>query len=86
MNFINALIQALQRINFLRFITAFTVMGVFFLITNALIFRTIPQENKEILIHLLGIVEGAVMTIVGYEFGSARNDKKKENNEATTQQ
>ncbi len=68
----------LEKIDLLRFITAFTVMGIFFMITNALIYRQIPEGNKEILIHLLGIVEGAVMTIVGYEFGSSKGSQKKD--------
>jgi nitrate/nitrite transporter NarK len=65
-----------EGIDIMRFMTAFTVMFIFFQITNALIYREIPTANKEILIHLLGIVEGAVMTIVGYEFGSSKSQKK----------
>jgi uncharacterized membrane protein len=67
-----------DKIDVLRFLTAFTVMGAFFLIVNALIYREIPEGNKEILIHVLGIVEGAVMTIVGYEFGSSKDKRKPE--------
>lgn len=72
----NRIIEALKKLDLIRFLTAFTVMGVFFQITNALIYREIPEANKEILIHLLGIVEGAVMTIVAYEFGSSKQTAK----------
>ncbi len=69
--------KLLEKVDVLRFMTAVTVMGAFFLITNALIYQEIPEANKEILIHLLGIVEGAVMTIVGYEFGSSKGSQQK---------
>jgi hypothetical protein len=67
----------LEKVDVLRFLTAFTIMAVFFIITNALIYREIPEGNKEILIHLLGIVEGAVMTVVTYEFGSSKGSDRK---------
>jgi len=71
-------IEKLLKTDWLLFITGFTVMGVFFKIVNALIYLQIPEENKEILIHVLGIVEGAVMTVVGYYFGSSKEKKKDE--------
>lgn len=71
------IIEALKKLDLIRFLTAFTVMGVFLMITNSLIYHTIPEANKEILIHLLGIVEGAVMTIVAYEFGSSKQAANK---------
>jgi nitrate/nitrite transporter NarK len=72
-----------EGIDIMRFMTAFTVMFIFFQITNALIYREIPEANKEILIHLLGIVEGAVMTIVGYEFGNSKNSQNKTEDKIT---
>lgn len=71
-------IKNLFKIDFIRVMTAVTVMGSFFIIVNALIFREIPGGNKEILIHVLGIVEGAVMTVVGYEFGSSKGTQLKD--------
>jgi hypothetical protein len=64
------------KIDGIRFITAFTMLGVFILVAYALVFIHIPTENKEVLIHLLGIVEGGVLAIVGYEFGSSKATKK----------
>jgi hypothetical protein len=77
----NLLKTFFEKVDLLRFMTAVTVMGAFFLIVNALIYREIPEGNKEILIHALGIVEGAVMTVVGYEFGSSKSKKKDEPND-----
>jgi hypothetical protein len=83
---IERIFQLIKGIDTLRVLTATTVMGVFFLITNALIYRAIPEGNKEILIHLLGIVEGAVMTIVAYEFGSSKSTIKKETETQNTEE
>lgn len=36
----------------------------------AIVFITVPEHNKELMIHTTGIVEGIVLSIVGYYFGS----------------
>lgn len=64
------------RLDLIRVMTAATVLLAFYMIGDALINKVIPAENKEILIHMLGIVEGAVMTIVGYEFGASKGPRK----------
>jgi len=38
----------------------------------------VPDENREIFIHLLGIVEGVVISIFSYYFGSSLGSKLKE--------
>jgi hypothetical protein len=34
----------------------------------------VPETNKEIFIHMIGIVEGVALSIFGYYFGSAKKD------------
>jgi len=68
----------LIKIDVMQFIAAMTVMSVFLMVVNALIYRVIPPENKEILIHVLGIIEGAVMTIVSFYYGSSKGSQKKD--------
>jgi hypothetical protein len=53
--------------------TATGVIGlaVFVFIVYAIVFLTIPEQNKEVWIHLIGISEGVVLSIFGYYFGSA---------------
>lgn len=38
--------------------------------------QNVPDSNKEIFIHLIGIVEGISLSIFGYYFGSAIKDNK----------
>jgi hypothetical protein len=44
---------------------------VFCFIVYAIVFLHVPEDNKELWIHLIGICEGVVLSIFGYYFGSA---------------
>jgi hypothetical protein len=41
------------------------------------VFLDIPASNKEIFIHLIGIVEGVALSIFGFFFGSSDVEKKR---------
>lgn len=43
----------------------------------ALLFKGIPEQNKDPFIHSLGMLDAAVSFIVGYYFGSSAGSKKK---------
>lgn len=36
----------------------------------------VPETNREIFIHMIGIVEGIILSIFGYYYGSAMKDNK----------
>jgi len=40
-------------------------------------YLTIPEANRELFINLLGIIEGAVISIFGYYYGSSRGSDQK---------
>lgn len=62
--------------------TGYTVLASFLFVIVALIFISIPEANREIFIHALGIIEGAfVGNLVNHFFGSSNNNKPKELNE-----
>jgi hypothetical protein len=44
---------------------------IFCFIVYAIVFLHVPEDNKELWIHLIGICEGVVLSIFGYYFGSA---------------
>jgi hypothetical protein len=57
-------------------LTGLTGLGAFLFIIYAIVYLDIPESNKEVWIHLIGICEGIVLSIFGYFFGSAiKNDK-----------
>lgn len=52
-------------------VTGFIGLGVFCFIVYAIAFLQVPEANKEVWIHLIGICEGVVLSIFGYYFGSS---------------
>lgn len=57
--------------DFMFTLTGLIGLSVFCFIVYAIAFLQIPDSNKEIWIHLIGISEGVVLSIFGYYFGSA---------------
>ena len=57
--------------DFMFTLTGLIGLAVFCFIVYAIAFLQIPDANKEIWIHLIGISEGVVLSIFGYYFGSA---------------
>lgn len=64
------------------FLTAAGLGLLFYLVTHVLN-RAIPDGNREIAIHTLGIIEGVVVTIYSFYFGSSAGSRiKNEDNNA----
>lgn len=59
--------------------TGYTVLSSFLFVICCLMFIPIPEANREIFIHVLGIIEGAfVGNLVNHFFGSAASRVKDE--------
>ena len=59
----------------------FNATGVVGLLAFAFLVYTVvttqvPESNKEIFIHMIGIVEGVALSIFGYYFGSAKKENR----------
>ena len=57
-------------------LTGLTGLAAFAFIIYAIVYLEIPETNKEVWIHLIGICEGIVLSIFGYFFGSAVRKNK----------
>jgi uncharacterized membrane protein len=77
-DFIDKMFEKLERIDLLKTIVCLVVLYVFVMMVNRLLKEAIPEENREIIIHLLGIVEGIVGTLVAFYFGSSKGSQKKD--------
>lgn len=64
-------VAKMHKFDFLFYLTGIIGLGVFCFIVYAIVYLTIPEANKEIWIHLIGISEGVVLSIFGYYFGSS---------------
>jgi len=57
-------------------ITGLVGLGAFGVIIWAILALDIPETNKELFYHLIGIVEGVSLSIFGYYFGTSMKDDK----------
>jgi len=64
-------VSKVHKFDFMFYLTGLVGLGIFCFIVYAIVYLTIPEQNKEIWIHLIGISEGVVLSIFGYYFGSA---------------
>lgn len=58
-------------------ITGLVGLTAFGFIVYVITQLNVPEGNKELFIHLIGIVEGVALSIFGYYFGTSMKDKDK---------
>jgi hypothetical protein len=64
-------IAKIHKFDFLFYLTGLVGLASFCFMIYAIVYLTIPADNKEVWIHLIGITEGIVISIFGYYFGSS---------------
>jgi hypothetical protein len=64
------------KIDFLFNLTGLVGLTAFGVIVWAILVLDIPEQNKELFYHLIGIVEGVTLSIFGYYFGTSMKDEK----------
>ena len=69
-------ISKVKKLDIMFNLTGLVGLGSFSFLVYAIVYLEIPQHNKEIWIHLIGICEGVLMSIVGYFFGSVAKSKE----------
>ena len=61
--------------DFMFNLTGVVGLLAFAFIIYAIVYLEVPENNKDVWIHLIGICEGIVLSIFGYFFGSAVRKK-----------
>lgn len=64
-------IAKIHKFDILFYLTGVVGLASFCFMIYAIVYLTIPDDNKEVWIHLIGITEGIVISIFGYYFGSS---------------
>ena len=64
------------KIDWLFNVTGLVGLGAFAFLVYIITTVEVPENNKEIFIHLIGIVEGVALSIFGYYFGTSMKDNK----------
>lgn len=62
--------------DFMFNLTGIIGLAAFAFIIYAIVYIEVPENNKEVWIHLIGICEGIVLSIFGYFYGSAVRKNK----------
>jgi hypothetical protein len=65
-----------KKFDFMFNLTGFISLMAFAYIVYAITNMEIPESNSEVWIHLIGVTEGVMLSIVGYYFGSAMKQNK----------
>lgn len=65
------------KLDIMHFVTGIVALLAFVFALIVVAFLHIPEENRELFIHILGIIEGAVLGIYTYYYGSSAGSKQK---------
>lgn len=72
------LLDYFKRVDIMKTVTGLIILAVFCYLVSKIVTQELPETNREIVIHVLGIIEGAVMAIVTYYFGSSKGSQHKQ--------
>ncbi len=64
------------KLDYMHDFTGFIGLGSFCFMIYAIVYLEIPASNKEVWINLIGIVQGIVLSIFGFYYGSAVKKNK----------
>jgi len=70
-------VKALGRPDWMQIAVGVLVMVSFCFLQYVLVYRNIPQDNKEIFLHLMGMIDTAAGLVIGYYFGSSKGSADK---------
>ena len=71
------LLDYFRRVDIMKTLTGLCMLSVFSFLVRYLVMHELPEANREIVIHILGIIEGAVMAVVTYYYGSSKGSQEK---------
>lgn len=61
----------------LMYVLGFGMLACYIGLLISLIFLNIPEQNKDQLIHMEGIMEGGLLAMISYYFGDSQRSEKK---------
>ena len=66
------------KIDWEHFIVNMVGLSLFLFVVIYLLYRTVPADNRELVIHILGIIEGVVLSIFAFHNGTTRGSRMKD--------
>lgn len=71
-------VKATGHIDYLMWTLAVSGLAIFGYMTWFVLNKLVPAENEKLIYHLFGIIEGVVLSIFGYFFGSSAGSRIKD--------
>ena len=71
-------VKATGHIDYMMYILAGVGLGIFGYLVYSLLYIEIPEKNEGLIIHTLGIIEGIVVSLFSYYFGSSAGSRLKD--------
>ena len=66
------------KIDWEHFVVNMIGLSLFLFVVIYLLYRTVPTDNRELVIHILGIIEGVVLSIFAFHNGTTRGSRMKD--------
>lgn len=73
----NKLTEFITRIDIIKITLSLTALACLQLIVYALVYKEIPEGNRDILVHTLGLIEGMILSMINFYWGSSQGSKDK---------
>ena len=70
-------LKALGHVDWMQISVGVMVMVSFCFLQYVLVYRHIPEENKDVFLHLMGMIDTAAGLVIGYYFGSSKGSADK---------
>lgn len=74
----NEFVKATGHLDYIIWVLVITSLIVFSFMVYSVIKGTVPTENRELIFHIFGIVEGFLLSIFSYYFGSSAGSRIKD--------
>lgn len=71
-------VKATGHIDYLMWVLAISAIFIFSFMVWSVVESTVPNENRELIFHIFGIVEGFMLSIFNYYFGSSAGSRVKD--------
>ncbi len=59
-------------------VLALTIVASLMVMMGLMFSHVIPEKNHDVFLNLIGILEGAVLSVMNFEFGSSRSSREKD--------
>lgn len=71
-------IKATGHVDYIVWVLVIVAMSIFSFMVYSVVKGTVPAENRELIFHIFGIVEGFILSIFTYYFGSSAGSRLKD--------